>query len=121
MHPATSEHGRLQHLLPSGLVGNLLEAVHEAMFAGARRQRPLVRQRLQLPDAGRRGLATATFAKPALLSRIYAPTSKVDRSQGTETLRSVDYLIKAGFIRQVRSFWPVRFPFHSAVELPCRI
>ena len=76
------------------------------MLAGVRKRSALLCHRLQPPDAGQRGLATATFAKPALLSKIYAPMSKLDRSQGTETRGSVDYLIKAGFIRQVRSVQP---------------
>ena len=80
------------------------------MLAGVRKRSALLCHRLQPPDAGQRGLATATFAKPALLSKIYAPTSKLDRSQGTETLRSVDYLVKAGFIRQVRTVRPSSRP-----------
>lgn len=76
------------------------------MLARAKRSYPLPRPRDQLSNAGYRALATATFAKPALLSKVYAPTSKLDNSNGTETLRSVNYLIKGGFIRQVRSVRP---------------
>ena len=42
-----------------------------------------------------------TLQKADLLAKIYAPTAKINSKQHGDSLKSLQYLLKGGFVRQV--------------------